>query len=88
MGIVYPSEYSTDEERLGYCYILQEALIQLHNEMGVNFQMGKITEVEWQDFLTNYFTPKMEAITEELVQYRLNIKAQFVMIDKEVLDAI
>lgn len=73
-----PDKVSTEIKntalKYAYTYVLQELLRLKHNEQGARFRLGELTEAEWQDFQQNWFNPRNNTITTDLLELRNAIK--------------
>ena len=71
---IVPTKVKNTALKYAYTYIGQELLRLRHNEEGAKFRNGDITEAEWQTFLTDWFSPRRQIITDDLVELRQTIK--------------
>jgi len=71
---IVPTKVKNTALKYAYTYIVQELLRLRHNEEGAKFRNGDITEAEWQTFLTDWFSPRRQIITDDLVELRQTIK--------------
>ena len=69
-----PDDIKNTALKYAYTYIVQELLRLRHNEEGAKFRDGDITEAEWQTFLTDWFSPRRQIITDDLLELRQTIK--------------
>ncbi len=56
--------------KYAYTYIVQELLRFRHNEEGAKFRNGEITKAEWEKFLKNWYTPRSDTVTADLLELR------------------
>jgi len=74
MPINFPITKITNSQRYGYCYTLQEALQLWHNAKGREFEEGKITIEEFNEWVKTEYGPLWEICRDTLLEYRTMIK--------------
>lgn len=72
--MIYPINVKTPAERTLVLYRLQELLRLEHNERGAEYKAGNITAAQWEGYKELVFNPESDAITKELLKYRLAMK--------------
>ena len=65
-----PTAVKNTALRYAYTYAVQEALRLRHNEEGQKFRDGEITGVEWQAFKTDWWEPRMQIVSQDLLELR------------------
>ena len=73
--IIMPVGLQELAQKYAYTYIVQELLRLRHNEEGAKFREGKISKEEWEDFSNNWFKPRSDAVSEDILELRGAIKA-------------
>jgi len=73
MVIPYPPECDTDEKKLQWCLAMMEKLRAEHNETGATYKtwlMSRLLHQQWQNFLVNWFQPRHDKLTAEILRLR------------------
>ena len=74
MKLAYPSQLPANLQELAqnyaYVYIVQELLRLRHNEEGAKFREGKISKEQWEGFSNNWFKPRSDAVSEDILELR------------------
>lgn len=78
MKLAYPSQLPANLQELAqnyaYVYIVQELLRLRHNEEGAKFREGKISKEQWEDFKSDWFELRSDAVSEDILELRGAIK--------------
>ena len=76
MPITYPVDCTTAGHRSEYLYRLQEKLRLRHNNKGAQLAAGDITQAEYDDWLTNTWTPRSNRVSDAILRQRKKMKGQ------------
>jgi hypothetical protein len=70
----YPDAANRDYLKFIYSVIVSERLRQHHNIAGQKYKDGEITASQWDNYLFNYFEPRLYAVTEEINKWHETYK--------------
>jgi hypothetical protein len=70
MIIDYPKGAKSNYEKYYVCYNLQELLRLRFNASGTAYRNEQITESQWNDFKSDWYNPKINLVTDELLNFR------------------
>jgi len=65
-----PNAVKNTALKYAYTYIVKELLRLRHNQEGAKFRAGQITKEEWETFVKDWYDPRDDTVTTDLLELR------------------